>query len=63
MDEVRAMTRQFHITLRAYITKIEERALNPVPKALERIWEITEKGDKDLSWQDAYEIEQQLVHL
>ncbi|WP_176722373.1 hypothetical protein [Candidatus Thiosymbion oneisti] len=62
-DEAKALTCQFHTTLRAYITKIEETAPNPVPKALERIREITKKEDKDLSWQDAYEIEQQLVQL
>ncbi|WP_133512175.1 hypothetical protein [Candidatus Thiosymbion oneisti] len=66
VDEVKALTRQFHTTLRAYITKIEtkikETAPNSVPEALERIREI-KKEDKDLSWQDAYEIEQQLVQL
>ena len=67
MDEVKALTSQFHTTLRAYITKIEtkieEKAPDPVPKALQRIRKITEREDKDLSWQNAYEIEQQLVQL
>ena len=63
VDEVKDLTCQFHTTLRAYITKIEETAPNPVPKALERIREIIKREDKDLSWQDAYEIEQQLVQL
>lgn len=63
IHEVEVLTRQFHLTLRAHITKIEKTPPNPVPKALERIREITKKEDKDLSWQDAYEIEQQLVQL
>ncbi len=62
-DEVRALTQQFHITLQAFITKIEESASESPPKALVRIREITSAGDKKLSWKDAYDIEQQLVHL
>ena len=63
IDEVEALTTQFHITLRAYITKVEESAQEPVPKALERIREITRQGDENLCWKDAYDIEQQLVQL
>lgn len=63
LDEVVALTQQFHVTLRAYITKVEEVAQEPVPKALERIREIIAKGDVHLTWQDAYDIEQQLVQL
>lgn len=63
LDDVWALTQQFHVTLRAYITKIEETASDPPPKPLVRIREIISTGDEKLSWKDAYEIEQQLVHL
>jgi hypothetical protein len=63
VDEVWALTQQFHVTVQAYITKIEETAPDPPPKALVRIREITSAGDERLSWKDAYDIEQQLVHL
>ena len=63
VDEVAALTQQFHVTLRAHITRIEEQAPDPPPKALERIRAITAQDDDNLSWKDAYDIEQQLVPL
>ena len=63
IDEILALTKQFHVTLQAYITKIEDTVTDPPPKALERIREITGTDIGTLSWHDAYHIEQQLVHL
>ena len=63
-DEVRALTQQFHVTLRASIARVEEQVVgDKPPKALERIREIVGPRDKELSWKDAYDIEQQLAHL
>jgi hypothetical protein len=61
--EVRLLTEQFHVTLGAYITRIEQNAEEPVPEALRRIRDIVNRNGPDLSWKDAYDIEQQLVHL
>jgi hypothetical protein len=43
IDEVRVLTRQFHVTLRASIAKVEDRTEEPTPKALKRISEISAK--------------------
>lgn len=61
--EVRALTDQFYITLQAYITKIK--AANPASPSppLERIEDILKKTKDERRWPDAYDIEQQIVHL
>jgi hypothetical protein len=63
VDEIMALTKQFHVTLQAYITKIEDTFADSPPNALKRIREITGTDFGTLSWHDAYHIEQQLVHL
>ncbi len=63
VDEIWALTKQFHVTLQSQITKVEQTAPEPPPKTLERIRNITVVENKRLTWQDAYDIEQQLVHL
>lgn len=61
--EVRALTDQFYITLQAYITKIEGAGEHANAPALSRIKKILEKPPEERRWSDAYDIEQQIVHL
>jgi len=63
VDDIWALTEQFHVTLQAHITKVEETATEPPPKTLERIRRITAAENTRPTWQDAYDMEQQLVHL
>lgn len=62
-DEVVALTEQFHTTLGAYITKVEEQYPENPPPPLQRIKKITERSNSALTWNDAYDIELQLVQL
>ena len=48
IDEIWALTQQFHLTLQAFITKAEESAPQPPPKALERILEIKSDVNEEM---------------
>jgi len=62
-DEVPLLTDQFFATLRAAAAEVEELADEPPSRPLERVRLLLEKGQNEPTWLDAYEIEQQLVHL
>lgn len=62
-EEVKVLTDQFYITLRAISNKAEQNATNAAPAALTRVTEILNRDRSEWSWNDAYEAEQQLVHL
>lgn len=62
-EEVKVLTDQFYITLRAISNKSGQGPANSAPAALTRVNEILNKDRTEWSWSDAYEAEQQLVHL
>jgi hypothetical protein len=61
--EIPVLTDQFFTTLRAYAAEVEEHAGEPPSRPLERVRLLLERGQNEPTWLDAYEIEQQLVHL
>ena len=63
IEEVPPLTDQFFATLRAAAAEVEQLASNLPNRPLERVRLLLEKGQNDPTWLDAYEIEQQLVHL
>ncbi|HVS12075.1 MAG TPA: hypothetical protein VMS76_19600 [Planctomycetota bacterium] len=62
-EEVPLLTDQFFATLRAAAAEVEQLAGKPPSRPLERVRLLLEKGQNEPTWLDAYEIEQQLVHL
>ena len=60
--EIKELTEQFYITLRAYFAGVRALDGKPAPAALQRV-EALLKPDAPRSWSQAYEIEQMLVHL
>ena len=62
-EEVKVLTDQFYTTLRAISNKADQSATTAAPAALTRVTEILSRDRSEWSWNDAYEAEQQLVHL
>jgi hypothetical protein len=60
--EIKELTDQFHVTLRAYYAKAQGVDGKLAPDALERVKELLQPN-RPRSWSEAYEIEQLLVHL
>jgi len=67
-DEVRELTNQFYVTLRAYFAQIRRDGDAHIrnQEAFNRVKELLEPGDGrnyTQNWANAYEVEQLLVHL
>jgi hypothetical protein len=60
--EIKELTDQFYVTLRAYFAGVQASDGNLAPTAMQRV-EALLKPDGPRSWSQAYEIEQMLVHL
>jgi hypothetical protein len=60
--EIKELTDQFYVTLRAYFAGVQAADGELAPAALQRV-EALLKPDGPRSWSQAYEIEQMLVHL
>jgi len=63
IEEVPPLTDQFFATLRAAAAEVQQLASKLPNQPLERVHLLLKKGESDPTWLDAYEIEQQLVHL
>lgn len=62
-EEVKALTNQFYVSLRAYLSAIESQGTADSNGVLERVRNLAEKSGKERTWHDAYDLEQQLVLL
>jgi hypothetical protein len=60
--EIKQLTDQFHVTLRAYFARVPAADGKLAPGALQRLQELLQP-DRPRSWIEAYEIEQLLVPL
>lgn len=60
--EIKELTDQFYVTLRAYFTRIQALDGKLAPDVLQRLKELL-NHEQPRSWSDAYEIEQILVYL
>jgi hypothetical protein len=61
-EEVIELTNQFYVTLRAYFAKVKANGKIRNQEAFDRVEELLKPG-RIQTWNDAYEIEQLLVHL
>jgi hypothetical protein len=61
-EEVVELTNQFYVTLRAYFAKVKANGKIRNQEAFNRVEELL-KPDRPQTWNEAYEIEQLLVHL
>jgi hypothetical protein len=61
-EEVKELTDQFYVTLRAYVARLSKQDEERAPKAFRQIEELLRKEGRP-SWSDAYQIEQLLVDL
>ena len=67
-EEIKALTDQFYVSLHAYYSVIDGHASDGQLSGnhrtiLEKARSLAEKSSKDRTWQDAYNLEQQLVLL
>jgi hypothetical protein len=60
-EEIKELTQQFYVTLRAYVARLDEDDEGRSPKAFQQIESLLKDGS--LTWSDAYQIEQLLVDL
>lgn len=60
-EEVRALTNQFFVTLRAYAADLPD--MQPLPAGRQKLEALLEKAPADQTWADAYQIEQLLVQF
>src|SRR5262245_41528155 len=60
--EIKQLTDQFYITLRAYFASVQKLEGKVSPDAVQRLKTLL-NPDQPRSWSEAYEIEQLLVHL
>lgn len=60
--EIKQLTDQFYVTLRAYFARMEALDGKLTPDALQRLKDLL-NPNRPRSWSEAYEIEQMLVHL
>ena len=61
-EEVKELTDQFYVTLRAYVARLDKDDESRAPKAFKQIEDLLQK-DVRATWSDAYQIEQLLVDL
>jgi hypothetical protein len=61
-DEVKELTRQFYVTLRAYAARLGQEDERRAPKAFAQLQRLLAE-DRPPTWSDAYQIEQLLVDL
>ena len=61
-EEVKELTDQFYVTLRAYVARLDKEDENRAPKAFKQIEDLLLKDTRP-TWSDAYQIEQLLVDL
>jgi hypothetical protein len=61
-EEVKELTGQFYVTLRAYAARLDKEDESRSPKAFKQIEDLLQK-DVRPTWSDAYQIEQLLVDL
>lgn len=60
-EEIKELTRQFFVTLRAYVARLDNQGENRSPKSFKHVGDLLQSGES--SWSDAYQIEQLLVDL
>lgn len=60
-EEVKELTKQFFVTLRAYVARLDNEDENRSPKSVKHVEDLLQKSE--LTWSDAYQIEQLLVDL
>src|SRR5215831_11823873 len=60
-EEVRELTQQFFVTLRAYVARLDAEAESRAPRSFKQIEDLLQTGEA--TWSDAYQIEQLLVDL
>jgi hypothetical protein len=60
-EEVKELTKQFFVTLRAYVARLDKEDENRAPKSFKEIEALLQNGQA--TWSDAYQIEQLLVDL
>jgi hypothetical protein len=60
-EEIKELTKQFVVTLRAYVARLDKEDENRSPKSFKQIEDLLQSGDA--TWSDAYQIEQLLVDL
>src|SRR5262245_30810123 len=60
--EVKQLTDQFYVTLRAYSAGMQAVDRKLTPEALQRLQDLL-NPERPRSWSEAYEIEQMLTHL
>src|SRR6266568_233987 len=61
-EEVKELTKQFYVTLRAAAARLDKEDENRSPKTFAQL-EALLVANRPLSWSDAYQIEQLLVDL
>jgi len=61
-EEVKELTDQFYVTLRAYVARLDKEDESRSPKAFKQIEDLLQK-EVSSTWSDAYQIEQLLVDL
>ena len=61
-EEVKELTDQFYVTLRAYVARLDKEDENRAPRAFKQVEDLLLKEAR-ASWSDAYQIEQLLVDL
>lgn len=62
-EEIKALTNQFYVSLHAYLSAVETHKNLDSDAVLARIRALAEKPVDARTWQDAYDLEQQLVLL
>jgi hypothetical protein len=60
-EEIKQLTRQFFVTLRAYVARVDKQGENRSPKSFKHVEDLLQGGES--TWSDAYQIEQLLVDL
>jgi hypothetical protein len=60
-EEIKELTKQFFVTLRAYVARLDKEDENRSPKSFKHIEDLLQSGES--AWSDAYQIEQLLVDL
>jgi hypothetical protein len=59
-EEVKELTKQFFVTLRAYVARLGKQDEDRSPKSFKQIEDLMQSGE---TWSDAYQIEQLLVDM
>jgi hypothetical protein len=59
-EEVKELTKQFFVTLRAYVARLGKQDEDRSPKSFKQVEDLLQSGE---TWSDAYQIEQLLVDM